>query len=94
MFIFSRQLYLCFNIIMPNCQQYFNHFFRKNNTLHGHRTRQSDHLHFPIYKNRIGNQFITKQGVIIWNKVIEDGLDGESLGALKQITQIIITMKY
>ena len=72
----------------------FDDFFKRNTIVHEHRTRQTNHFHQPIYKTSIGNRFLTKTGVSLWNKIIKDGHMYPNLGALKQITQIEVMCKY
>ena len=72
----------------------FNVFFMRNITIHGYNTRRNQHLHVPIYKSTVGNRFITKVGVAIWNEVTEKCYDNFHLGVLKQITQLELVNKY
>ena len=40
----------------------FNEYFTKLSTIHEHATRQKQMYRFPLYKTKIGNRFIKKNG--------------------------------
>ena len=61
----------------------FNDLFVQNSAIHEHNTRRSQHLHIPIFKTGVGNLFITKTGVILWNEIKEKGYDTQNLGFIK-----------
>ena len=61
----------------------FNDFFRRNDTYHSHATRQKDFWRPPLVKTKLANNFIKKQGAIIWNSTIQNVSWEGLLGSFK-----------
>ena len=68
----------------------FNNFFTRNLNHHRHLTRSSMMYRTPLYKSKIGNIFIRKTGVLIWNNFTETSDSNCSMAILKKI--VIETM--
>ena len=58
--------YQCLHFNTPNV---FNNFFQKNNTLHGHDTRQTDDLHVPYARLDIRKFCFKIHGANTWNNI-------------------------
>ena len=73
-------------------------FFVKNNDIHEHNPRISNHLNVPPVHSNISKSSIRYQGVIVWNKILKAdiNLDASELSfkiMLKRgIQQEVITM--
>ena len=66
----------------------FNNYYRRNDTYHSHATRQKDYWRPPLVRTKLANNFIKKQGAIIWNVTVQniswDGLLGSFKSNVKK----------
>ena len=69
-------------------------FFVKNSRGHDHDTRQSNSYHVPIYKLDIGNRFIKKQGIIVWEELERNFIGISPIGYFKTAVKIMLSSKY
>ena len=74
-------MYQCLHCNTPNV---FNNFFQKNNTLHGHDTRQADHLHVPYARLDIRKFCFKIHGANTWNNIPIIIKQSPSLDVFKQ----------
>ena len=77
-----------------NLPRIFSNMFKTNADVHQYPTRQHLHYHIPVYKTAIGNDFIRKTGVIIWNDIVGRNLNNVSLGQIKSWARSTIIEKY
>ena len=54
------------NSILPAT---FNNLFTKNSNFHNYPTRNSNRLRIPRVRTKLADNFVTKQGVLIWNEI-------------------------
>ena len=54
------------NNLLPDI---FNDFFETNKDTHEYNTRNASQLRTPLVKNDLANRFISKTGVLYWNKI-------------------------
>jgi len=48
--------------------------FTLNKDIHGHETRQANHLNIPFFDKNIGKSSIRFRGAVIWNNVLKTGI--------------------
>ena len=52
-------------------------YFKKNKDIHQYSTRQTNHYHVPCVKTELGKSALRYHGVLIWNKILNIGVDPE-----------------
>ena len=68
--------------------------FTKNCKGHDYATRQSNSYHIPIFKLDMGNRFIKKQGIIVWEELERNFIGISPTGYFKTAVKAILTAKY
>jgi hypothetical protein len=68
------------NSLLPDI---YNNLFIKNRAIHNYPTRISANLRIPLARTKIGESFITKTGVQIWNKLPDHIQTNDRIGSFK-----------
>jgi len=55
--------------LQGQCPQYFKEYFKRNNTIHAHATRQSNLLHPPAVRTEIAKQSFYYYGCTLFNEL-------------------------
>ena len=74
-------MYQCIN---GNIPEVFDNFFQRNNSVHGHNTRQADDLHVPYARWHIRKSCLKVHGDNLWNNVSLLVKQSPSLAIFKQ----------
>ena len=76
-----------YNYINNKLPLIFNDYFVNLTDTHSHNTRKKQSFRIPIYKSKIGNNFIKKRGIIYWQELAESiVLDLTSISLVKRAT--------
>ena len=67
-FLVGKFMYNVYHGMVPPL---FEGFFVKNNDIHEHNTRISNHLNVPPVHSDLSKSSIRYQGVIVWNKTLK-----------------------
>ena len=59
-------MYQCIN---DNIPEVFDNFFQRNNSVHGHNTRQADDLQVPYARLDIRKSCLKVHGANLWNNI-------------------------
>ena len=77
-------------LLPPTC----NNLFNENRAFHNYPTRHSKNLRIPRVKSKLAENFITKQGVIIWNDLTANFDVNTSIHVFKRNIKIYLLNKY
>ena len=70
LYIYCAQIFL-YKHHQKTLPEVFSHFFKMNNTVHDHYTRQEKHFHVPLYKSLQKSKCLRCSGVKINNYMVE-----------------------
>ena len=72
----------------------FDSFFQINDGSSTHITRQIGQIKTPFYKTTLGNKFIKKTGVELWNELATSHNCNISLSLIKKLVKAIFFFEY
>jgi hypothetical protein len=72
----------------------FNNLFTQNRSIHNYNTRNATNLRIPRVKTKIGETFITKTGVHIWNNLPKTIQESNSIKIFKNSLIKVLLAKY
>ena len=70
------------------------HLFVRNASIHGRHTRNASRFRMPMTKSLLGEKFIKKQGVIIWNELLDNIDVNVKIGQFKTQVKNFQLQKY
>jgi hypothetical protein len=79
------------NSLLPTT---FDRFYTTNQEHHRYPTRSATHLRPPLVKTKLGENFITKAGVTIWNEICANIDVNTKIGTFKSRLKKNLTKKY
>ena len=68
--------------------------FTKNAAIHGRETRFANRYRMPMTKTLLGENFIKKQGVLIWHELLDNIDVNVKIGNFKNQVKIFLVNKY
>ena len=83
-----------FKYINHQLPSLFDNYFKVNNSIHSHRTRQTVYLHTPFFRSKLGTEFIRCQGVRFWTNVLKNVTWKGGIGGFKNQLKIHIMGRY
>ena len=73
---------------------FFNNLFTENRMIHNYPTRHSHLLRIPLVKTKLAENFITKTGVHIWNRITTTMDTNVKLGTFKKTYKTLLINNY
>ena len=73
-YLFARLMY---RLCIDQFPSLFKPFFHRNQELYNYSTRTADHFHIPLVKSDLGKTGIRLRGAVIWNSILNDGINPE-----------------
>ena len=83
-----------YNYNQNNLPPAFNNYFVKNSECHVINTRSANLYRMPLTKQSLGEKFVKKTGVVIWNQIQKKINIDSPIGIFKTLVKNFIFEKY